>query len=154
MQAIIVRLSVAFILFEGGLALQLSELKKVQKSVRRLISIGVIFTFLTASTAAHFIGGLEFRYAILFGSLVTVTGPTVIRPLVQRGKMRPELAAILEGGGGQKKSPAGCAAGPFMRLKWLRGWDLNPRPQGYEPCELPGCSTPQNEYITGGWTCQ
>src|SRR5437660_4009402 len=23
----------------------------------------------------------------------------------------------------------------------LQGWDLNPRPQGYEPCELPGCST-------------
>lgn len=23
-----------------------------------------------------------------------------------------------------------------------RGRDLNPRPQGYEPCELPGCSTP------------
>lgn len=24
----------------------------------------------------------------------------------------------------------------------LRGVDLNHRPQGYEPCELPGCSTP------------
>jgi hypothetical protein len=28
----------------------------------------------------------------------------------------------------------------------LRGLDLNQRPQGYEPCELPGCSTPQKEY--------
>src|SRR5438034_7986471 len=28
---------------------------------------------------------------------------------------------------------------------WLRGWDLNPGPQGYEPCELPGCSTPRSE---------
>ncbi len=26
---------------------------------------------------------------------------------------------------------------------WLRGWDLNPRPPGYEPDELPGCSTPR-----------
>ena len=25
---------------------------------------------------------------------------------------------------------------------WLRGRDLNPRPSGYEPDELPGCSTP------------
>ena len=26
---------------------------------------------------------------------------------------------------------------------WLRGRDLNPRPLGYEPNELPGCSTPR-----------
>src|SRR5947207_6084922 len=28
---------------------------------------------------------------------------------------------------------------------WLRGRDLNPRPSGYEPDELPGCSTPHFE---------
>ena len=28
--------------------------------------------------------------------------------------------------------------------KWLRGRDLNPRPLGYEPNELPDCSTPRN----------
>ena len=27
--------------------------------------------------------------------------------------------------------------------KWLRGVDLNHRPLGYEPNELPDCSTPQ-----------
>jgi hypothetical protein len=26
---------------------------------------------------------------------------------------------------------------------WLRGPDLNRRPSGYEPDELPGCSTPR-----------
>ena len=29
------------------------------------------------------------------------------------------------------------------RRNWLRGRDLNPRPSGYEPDELPGCSTPR-----------
>src|SRR5262249_31754772 len=29
------------------------------------------------------------------------------------------------------------------RLAWLRGSDLNGRPLGYEPNELPGCSTPR-----------
>jgi hypothetical protein len=28
---------------------------------------------------------------------------------------------------------------------WLRGVDLNHRPLGYEPNELPGCSTPHFE---------
>ena len=27
-------------------------------------------------------------------------------------------------------------------VNWLRGLDLNQRPLGYEPNELPGCSTP------------
>ena len=31
----------------------------------------------------------------------------------------------------------------FKIINWLRGTDLNRRPQGYEPCELPGCSTPR-----------
>src|SRR5437868_9434947 len=31
---------------------------------------------------------------------------------------------------------------------WLRGRDLNPRPSGYEPDELPGCSTPRRDENT------
>jgi hypothetical protein len=34
----------------------------------------------------------------------------------------------------------------------LRGVDLNHRPLGYEPNELPGCSTPQIQY-NSAFTC-
>jgi hypothetical protein len=33
---------------------------------------------------------------------------------------------------------------------WLRGLDLNQRPSGYEPDELPGCSTPRCKYADAG----
>ena len=38
-----------------------------------------------------------------------------------------------------------CAAESVRQVIWLRGLDLNQRPSGYEPDELPGCSTPRIE---------
>ena len=37
-------------------------------------------------------------------------------------------------------SPPGCAEA-WQALFWLQGRDSNPRPLGYEPSELPDCST-------------
>jgi hypothetical protein len=42
----------------------------------------------------------------------------------------------------KKLRPDGLASGLEI-LDWLRGLDLNQRPSGYEPDELPGCSTPR-----------
>jgi hypothetical protein len=41
--------------------------------------------------------------------------------------------------------PAAAQENRSLLESWLRGRDLNPRPSGYEPDELPGCSTPHFE---------
>jgi len=77
-----VSLSVAVILFEGGLNLKIDELHEIGAVVRNLITVGVVVTWVLASAAAHLILGLDLRLAILFGSILVVTGPTVILPML------------------------------------------------------------------------
>ena len=38
-------------------------------------------------------------------------------------------------------------ATPNEPREWLRGKDLNQRPSGYEPDELPDCSTPRYKLL-------
>jgi len=99
MLPVLVELSVVLILFEGSMTLRIGELKRVLRSVRSLCTIGMIITCSFAAAAAVWIAGLELRHALIFGSLVSVTGPTVIKPLMARIKVRREIKTILEGEG-------------------------------------------------------
>jgi len=83
----IVSISVALILFEGGLTLRIGELKDVGRVVITLIILGAFITWIISSAAAYFILNLDVRISILLGAILVVTGPTVIGPLL--GHIRP-----------------------------------------------------------------
>ncbi len=92
----VIKLGVAVILFEGGLSLRLHELKEAAIGVRRLVTLGVLFVFGLGSVAAHYIAGLAWPVAMVFGAITTVTGPTVIIPLLRQAKLRRRPASYLK----------------------------------------------------------
>jgi NhaP-type Na+/H+ or K+/H+ antiporter len=92
----IIRLCVAIILFEAGLNLDKSEIKKHQKIILPLITYGALITMVFGAIFAVIITDLPWSLAFLFGSLVIVTGPTVIHPLLRRIKVESRLKNILE----------------------------------------------------------
>jgi NhaP-type Na+/H+ or K+/H+ antiporter len=91
--------AVAVILFEGGMNLKMSRLRHAQDSIRQLIVFGGLVTTAGAAAATHLIMAWPWRNAILFGTLVMVTGPTVIQPLLKRLKVKRSVATVLEAEG-------------------------------------------------------
>lgn len=91
-----VSLSVAVILFEGGLTLKLSEFKVVGAAVRNLVTVGVLVTWGVLSVAARYILGFDWPLSLLFGAMLTVTGPTVIGPLLRQVRPTGATGTVLK----------------------------------------------------------
>ena len=79
-----VSMSVAIILFEGSLSLKLSELKQIGSVLGYLLTIGVIVTWALGAFGANYILQLPKSTAVLLGAILTVTGPTVIGPILRQ----------------------------------------------------------------------
>lgn len=91
-----VSLSVAIILFEGGLSLNFSELRGTGGVVRNLVTLGMVGTWLSVAAAAHYIVGMSLPVSALLGAILVVTGPTVILPLLRHVRPIGHVASILK----------------------------------------------------------
>jgi NhaP-type Na+/H+ or K+/H+ antiporter len=92
----IISLSVAVILFEGGLTLKFGELRKIGGAVRNLVSIGIATTWLLTTVSAHVLLGFDLPLSLLIGAIFTVTGPTVIGPLLRQVRPSGQLGPVLK----------------------------------------------------------
>jgi len=92
----IVSLSISIILFEGGLTLKRSELSNVGPVISKLITLGSMVTFFGAGFASHYIFDFSWPISLLFSSLIIVTGPTVITPILRNIPLRKEVSAVLK----------------------------------------------------------
>ncbi len=91
-----IALAVAVILFEGGITLNISELRGLSRGVFRFVLPGVPIAWFLGALAAYYIAGLSWGAAILFAGIMIVTGPTVIMPLLRQARLEPRTAALLK----------------------------------------------------------
>ncbi len=91
----IVSVAVAIILFEGSLTLELSDIRGHGSYVRNLVSLGVVVTWTIAAFAAWWLLGWDPYLAALFGAIVTVSGPTVVMPLLRAVRPTATASSVL-----------------------------------------------------------
>ena len=92
----IVSFAVAIILFEGGLTLRLNQLPHVGAVLWRLLSVGVLATWIVGTVGAYYIVGIaSWKLSLLLGAILTVTGPTVIGPLLRHVRPTAKVSSIL-----------------------------------------------------------
>lgn len=95
----VISLAVSIILFEGGLTLNLSELKRSGRVISRLLLAGLVLGWLLGGYCAYFFLGFSPGLAALTGAILIITGPTVIAPMlrvISRRKIRSFSCSLLQ----------------------------------------------------------
>ena len=93
---LLVSFSVAIIVFDGGLDIDIRQIRKIQKGILNLVTIGVLTTALLSAAAAYYILNIPFNIALLFGALVSATGPSVITPIIRQIRVNNRVASVLQ----------------------------------------------------------
>jgi len=113
----LIHLGVAIILFEGGLSLDPNRLSRVGSAVGNLLTIGVAVTGVASAVVAHWFVDMPWTTAALFGAIVTVTGPTVIVPLL-RHMIAPRQVKTVLLSEGLIVDPIGAILA-YLVLQWI-----------------------------------
>ncbi|MFE2237354.1 cation:proton antiporter [Streptomyces sp. NPDC059442] len=92
----LVSLSVAVILYDAGLGLDLRKLAHHTRGiVGRLLVYGVLLTFLVTGTVAPAMFGMPLRVAAMLGMILVVSGPTVVGPILDFVRPSDKVRRIL-----------------------------------------------------------
>ena len=92
----IVGLSVAIIVFEGAFHLRIERIRSAQRETLRLVTVGALISLVGTAVVVHYALGTPWDLALLVGSLLVATGPTVITPIMSVVPVRGRVASTLE----------------------------------------------------------
>ena len=66
-----------------------------RRPVVRLVTVGAVITWVSASVAAHLVFHEPLRVSVLIGAILVVSGPTVVGPLLRLARPSDPSATIL-----------------------------------------------------------
>ncbi|MGE0076320.1 MAG: cation:proton antiporter [Bacteroidales bacterium] len=88
-------ITLVVILFEGGLGLNLNELKSSIRGSTSLTLINFFATFIIVGVISYFLLGLDLLVALTLGAILGGTSSAVVIPMVRLLKIREESRTIL-----------------------------------------------------------
>lgn len=95
--SIMITIFVAIILFEGGLSLNIKQITSLKSVLLKDILLSILVMVPVGFVSARYIAGLPWEISIIFGSLIVVTGPTVIKPVIRHIALSSRVKNFLNG---------------------------------------------------------
>ena len=93
----VVTLAVGVVLFDGALQLRRGDLSAgLWRPVVRLVSVGVAVSAGMIAVSIHVLLGAGWQMSILCGAILTLSGPTVVAPLLHHIRPSRRVGAVLE----------------------------------------------------------
>jgi CPA1 family monovalent cation:H+ antiporter len=92
----------AFLLFAGGMQVNLPELRKRMLAIFGLATLGVLASTLVVGFGLWFVAralglGLSLPWAFVFGTLISPTDPIAVLAAVRQGSLSKTMEAVLQG---------------------------------------------------------
>jgi potassium/hydrogen antiporter len=94
------------IIAEGGLTARWSTLRPVLGVATTLATVGVLVSVGVVGVVAHYVVGLDWRLALLYGAVLSSTDAAAVFSTLRRLRLRRRLVAILEAESGMNDAPA------------------------------------------------
>jgi potassium/hydrogen antiporter len=110
--------ALALILFEGGLAAGLPEIRPVLGSALSLALLGTLITAAVTGLVAHWLLELSLLQGLLVGSIVSATDGAAIFALLRGSTLKRRLARTLEGEAGMNDPVAVLLVLGF--IEWIK----------------------------------
>jgi monovalent cation:H+ antiporter, CPA1 family len=85
------------LLFEAAWHLKFDSIKSCARPVSLLATVGVLISAVVVAGILHYLTGLEFKLALLFGAMISATDPISVLALFKKMRVDPRLYTLLEG---------------------------------------------------------